>query len=177
MDPRDYFIFFHVTDASVGGMLGPKHPDSGKNGASGFKGFQVMVFRPWKASLPTAGPGDVVLLRNFVVKSIKGRCSLLSAEYSAWCVWRFGGDNDRCRRGNGTTPPWARGYNQDHEVTEAGVEEVKGPPVEIGSEEKVMVKKLRGWWRNLHLDRGSYNEHVASISTGEETDEQYNDGS
>ncbi|KAK4991635.1 Histone deacetylase complex subunit [Elasticomyces elasticus] len=84
------------------------------------KDTMVEIFRPWKASLPYCRPGDVVLLRGFTVRSRKHRPYLLSCDASAWCVWR-----------------------------PDGKEEVKGPPVEIGEEERQEVKRLETWWGDM----------------------------
>lgn len=94
--------------------------------------IQVQVFRPWKSAIPTAEAGDVVLLRGFGVRSREGRAGLLSTEESAWCVWRFG------------MPVWGMKKGEFGELETR--EEVKGPPVELGREERMEVERLRGWW-------------------------------
>lgn len=96
--------------------------------------IQVQVFRPWKLAIPTAEAGDVVLLRGFGVRSREGRAGLLSTEESAWCVWRFG------------MPVWGMKRGEFGELETR--EEVKGPPVELGREERMEVERLRGWWES-----------------------------
>lgn len=126
--PRDYYTIFQIADQSL--------PASSN--------VRVEVFRPWKAVLPAADVGDVVLLRAFVVKSRKRSPYLLSTDASGWCVWRFGehgrvdaevGDEDG-------KPIWAKRRLSSSDVRE----EVKGPPVEYGSAEKEQARKLRSWW-------------------------------
>jgi hypothetical protein len=96
--------------------------------------IQVQVFRPWKLAIPIAEAGDVVLLRGFGVRSREGRAGLLSTEESAWCVWRFG------------IPVWGMKRGEFGELETR--EEVKGPPVELGREERMEVERLRGWWES-----------------------------
>jgi hypothetical protein len=128
--PRDYYTIFRVTDDSM----------------SSSADVRVEVFRPWKAVLPAADVGDVVLLRAFVVKSKKRQPYLLSTDSSAWCVWRFVEHSKATARGgaggkDGEKPAWARRMSHS-EVRE----EVKGPPVEYGMAEKEQARKLRDWW-------------------------------
>ncbi|KAK7545164.1 uncharacterized protein J3D65DRAFT_611963 [Phyllosticta citribraziliensis] len=73
--PKDYFTSFRIADESLDADA---------------TSVQVQVFRPWKAALPECDVGDVVLLRNFVPKSRKGKVGLISAAESAWCVFRYG---------------------------------------------------------------------------------------
>ncbi|EMC94274.1 hypothetical protein BAUCODRAFT_36741 [Baudoinia panamericana UAMH 10762] len=134
--PRDYFTVFRVSDSSI----------------SANATFEVQVFRPWKAVLPVAEVGDVILLRSFAVKSRKRQPYLLSTDASAWCVWRCGSphgdehlDDDEKER---EKPIWARKHVNG---TGTGMplqmrEEVKGPPVELGEEERQHAKVLRDWW-------------------------------
>ncbi|KAK5133922.1 hypothetical protein LTR08_007151 [Meristemomyces frigidus] len=128
--PKDYFTCFHIADGSL----------------SAGSDAMVEVFRPWKATLPIAEVGDVVLLRAFAVKSRDREPYLLSTDASAWCVWRFvdaevAGDNEG-------RPAWARKRSSS---MSAGVrEEAKGPPVELGDEERQHARTLRQWWITLH---------------------------
>ncbi|KAG8628315.1 hypothetical protein KVT40_004188 [Elsinoe batatas] len=94
----------------------------------------IEVFRPWKASLPSVSAGDVVLLRSFHVKSRDRRSYLLSGEESAWCVFRFGEDEEQGSK----NPAWARKSGPR--------EEIRGPPLDIGDEERERAKELGGWW-------------------------------
>lgn len=103
--PKDWSTIFRVTDPSVSPS-----------------GARVQVFRPYKSALPEAAVGDVILLRNFAVKSRKGQCYLLSADASAWLVWRSSGAETR--------------------------QECRGPPVEIGADEHAHAVTLKRWWAN-----------------------------
>lgn len=132
--PRDYFTVFHITDASV-------TDDSG---------IRVEVFRPWKAVLPAADIGDVVLLRAFAVKSRKRKTYLLSTDASAWCVWRFAEQRGIGESEEKEKPVWAR-RRADSDVRE----EVKGPPVEYGKAEKEQAMKLRAWWMASRSEQDS----------------------
>ncbi|KAL1586437.1 hypothetical protein WHR41_05189 [Cladosporium halotolerans] len=128
--PRDYFTSFRVADPS----LPLQQPASS---------VRVEVFRPWKAVLPAAEAGDVVLLRAFAVKSRKRRAFLLSCDASAWCVWRFG-------EVGGAVEEEEEKIRRRSSVSGAEVrEEVKGPPVEFGEAERERAGVLRGWWVGL----------------------------
>ncbi|KAF2492239.1 hypothetical protein BU16DRAFT_620641 [Lophium mytilinum] len=116
--PRDFSTVFHITDASI-------HPNA----------IQVQIFRPYRAAVPTAQAGDVVLLRNFAVKSHKGKEQLLSLEDSAWRVWRFG------------KPLWGMKKGQHGEIEAR--EECSGPPAEVGDEERGQVEVFRTWWQSV----------------------------
>lgn len=100
---KDWSTIFRVTDPSTVGSS-----------------VRVQIFRPYKDALPEGAVGDVVLLRNFVVKSRKHQCYLLSADASAWLVWRTSGGETR--------------------------QECKGPPVEVGPDEQAHVATLTQWW-------------------------------
>lgn len=108
--PRDYFTTFKITTPPVHSRVQIAFPQT-----------QVQVFRPAKDVLPVAHVGDVVLLRDFVVRSAKGKCFLLSTASSSWCVWRFG---------KGSTVRV----------------ECLGPPVEIGKQEEQRAHALRKLW-------------------------------
>jgi hypothetical protein len=128
--PRDYYTVCRVTDPTI----------------SASADVRVEVFRPWKAVLPAADVGDVVLLRAFFVKSKKRQAYLLSTDTSAWCVWRFAEHSKATARGgasmrDGEQPVWARRMSHSE-----AREEVKGPPVEYGMAEKEQARKLRDWW-------------------------------
>jgi hypothetical protein len=151
--PRDYYTIFRVADLSM-----PASTD-----------VRVEVYRPWKAVLPAADVGDVVLLRAFIVKSKERQAYLLSTETSSWCVWRFAEHSKTTtRRGAGTgedgQPVWARRMSHI-EVRE----EVKGPPVEYGVAEKEQARKLRDWWVETH---GETQEGATAELVGKEQDEE-----
>ncbi|KAK0286654.1 hypothetical protein LTR35_002015 [Friedmanniomyces endolithicus] len=124
--PRDYYTIMRIVDTS--------QPSNGS--------IRVEVFRPWKAVLPVADVGDVVLLRAFSVKSKKRRAYLLSTDASSWCVWRYG--DTKLGDDNGSKPVWAR---RSVDGRPDGMrEEIKGPPVELGEEERRHAGVLREWW-------------------------------
>jgi hypothetical protein len=150
--PRDYFTTLSVTDA----FLWPRS-------------VRVQVFRPWKAALPRAEKGDAILLRGFEVLSTKAITGfgLKSGEDAAWCVWRFetvsgGALDDRSK------PLWARRENERNAKGSRPREETRGPPVEIGEEEREHVRELRGWWGELEKEAAAVNaperfEHGESL--------------
>ncbi|KAK5683266.1 hypothetical protein LTS10_004797 [Elasticomyces elasticus] len=124
--PRDYYTIFRVAD------LSQAENDN----------VRVEVFRPWKATLPIANVGDVILLRAFSVKSRKREAYLLSTDASAWCVWRYG--DAAAVVENGSRPVWARKSLDGR--ADGMHEEIKGPPVELGDEERRHASVLREWW-------------------------------
>lgn len=137
--PRDWFTSFYMTDPS----LCAKHdstileePELQPQTSRAGKDVRVDVFRPWKASLPRISVGDVVLLRSFVTRSRLRRPFMLSAEASAWCVWRHCTDGSAVEEALWTC-------QGDRAVVS---EEVLGPPVEIGEQERARVRELRAWW-------------------------------
>ncbi|KAF2403158.1 hypothetical protein EJ06DRAFT_528112 [Trichodelitschia bisporula] len=101
----------------------------------------VKVYRPWKDALPKASVGDVILLRDFAVKSTKGGAGVAmeSTNGSSWCVWRLEHLTDSHRNGAkaGSMEALQR------------VEEATGPPVEIGREERKAVRERQLWWMRL----------------------------
>ena len=109
--PRDYFTTLKITTPPADGKVYVAFPQT-----------QVQVFRWVKYVLPVASVGDVVLLRDFVVRSARGKCFLLSTASSSWCVWRFG------------------------KASGGGSMECRGPPVEIGDGEKERARVLRKLW-------------------------------
>ena len=135
--PKDYHTILRVSDLSV--TL--QHS------------VRVEVFRPWSATLPLAHQGDVILLRNFAVRSRKRHPYLLSTDSSAWCVWRYEDVTQKEK------PVWAR------KPAVSGVqEEVRGPPVELSDEEQSHAKELRGQWMKSQppgrKDRTTLNQGV-----------------
>lgn len=92
----------------------------------------VQIFRAYQTALPHAEVGDVILLRAFVVKSLNRHPSLISADESAWCVWRYG------------KPVWGTKKGTYGEIRAR--EEVNGPVVERGEGEWSEVEKVRGWF-------------------------------
>ena len=125
--PKDYFTIFRITDSNP--------PDE--------TSVRVEVFRPWMATLPVADIGDVILLRDFAVKSRKRQAYLLSTDASAWCVWRYA--DAAAAENEAKKPVWAQ---KKSTLNGSGVrEEVKGPPVEFGGEERGHAQQLHEWWQ------------------------------
>ena len=151
--PRDYYTIFKIMDPSI--------PTSSP--------VRVEVFRPWKAVLPAADVGDVVLLRGFVVKSKKRQPYLLSTDSSAWCVWRFAEHNED---DNAVIDKATEKSVRTRRMSHIDVrEEVKGPPVEYGFVEKEEARKLRDWWIETHGDsQGGASEEAVGNVHSEETD-------
>ncbi|OQO15152.1 hypothetical protein B0A48_00534 [Cryoendolithus antarcticus] len=143
LGPRDYYTTFRISDRSL---------------PSSSRGARVEVFRHWKAVLPTGEAGDVVLLRGFVVKGLKGGAvGLRASGEGAWCVWRFG-EMERLEEGdlNGKNDGLDGGRSRSGSL---GVrEEVKGPPVEFGEAERQRAQELRVWWSALPKEGKSMDE-------------------
>jgi hypothetical protein len=112
---RDWNTTLHITDLSL-------HPAT----------TTVQVFRSYQNALPVAQKGDVVLLRAFGVKSLNRAPTLVSADESSWCVWRFG------------KPIWGAKKGVWGEMRAR--EEVNGPEVERGEGEWMEVDRLRKWY-------------------------------
>ncbi|KAI7477757.1 hypothetical protein KC351_g8665 [Hortaea werneckii] len=139
--PKDYFTIFRTTEPS-------KSPASS---------VRVEVFRPWKAKLPVAEIGDVILLRGFVVKSRKRKPYLLSTDASGWCVWRYA--------------EYLR--SQSHPDSLSSVrEEVTGPPVELSEAERSQVRTLREWWVSTHPVKEGQGEEQGSDGLADSQMEQ-----
>jgi hypothetical protein len=151
--PRDYYTIFKIMDPSIP-IPSP---------------VRVEVFRPWKAVLPAADVGDVILLRGFVVKSRKRQPYLLSTDSSAWCVWRFAEHTDDV--GNVVVREADRTVRARRMSHIDVREEVKGPPVEYGFAEKEEARKLRDWWIGNHDDsQGGASEEAVGNTHSEDTD-------
>lgn len=162
--PRDFFTILYLVDPSL--------DEQNQSGVA--KDMRAEIFRPWKASLPTADAGDVVLLRNFVVKSQKHRTYLLSSDASSWCVWRFSTTGPREQDEQDMFKPmWAR--KQQHTVKE----EMKGPPMDVGLEEREKVKELRKWWEALQASNTERAEQSfdgdASEQEGQSAEVEHNE--
>ncbi|PSK36652.1 Protection of telomeres protein 1 [Elsinoe australis] len=153
--PRDWFTVFGVTDPGVWEQEHDSHPDQAEHGGKEKeKGKEVQlngdgkravsddvrveVYRPWKASLPVVEKGDVLLLRAFHVRSRERRTYLISGEESAWCVWRFGEEVKNGEDDVEVKSSWAG--------KDGPTEEVRGPPLDVGQEERNKAEELRGWW-------------------------------
>ncbi|KAG9591081.1 hypothetical protein KCV01_g11610, partial [Aureobasidium melanogenum] len=159
--PKDYYTTFRVIDQ-------PLHEYHTASQDEGAQDVNVEIFRPFKQSLPTASPGDVVLLRGFVVRSRNHKNYLLSTAASGWCVWRYGAPSSSALDYEGQEeeddrPVWAR-KGTSQRVGEAGVrEEVTGPPVEIGDEEREKVAMVRTWWEGLQKEIKDKEEEAHDI--------------
>ena len=80
----------------------------------------AQIFRPYKDALPIIHTGSSILLRNFKVQTQKGKFSLLSTDSSAWVVFSPGEEP-----------------------------QIRGPPVELGPEERGFAKGLGERWESL----------------------------
>ncbi|KAK8111331.1 uncharacterized protein PG998_007788 [Apiospora kogelbergensis] len=110
--PREYMMSFTVTDHSIG-----------PNAAA-----EVLLYRPHKDSLPKVKAGDIVLLRNFTVLSLKGKdYGLRTNDASSWAIFD----------------------------TEDEPAQIRGPPVEYGEGEVTQVAYLREWYRFLNANSRS----------------------
>jgi hypothetical protein len=127
--PRDYFTKFRITQPGF-------WPNT----------TLVTVFRAWKEALPRAAAGDAVLLRVVDVIGLRGGgAGLKSNEGSAWCIWKTELVPDKSEQGQ--KPAWAI-----KTMTDGVMEEVCGPPVEIGKEERDEAERLRKWWKMEQSD-------------------------
>lgn len=142
--PKDYFTIFRTTEPS-------KSPASS---------VRVEVFRPWKAKLPVAEVGDVILLRGFIVKSRKRKPYLLSTDASGWCVWRYA--------------EFMRSESHTDGLNSSSVrEEVTGPPVELSEAERSHVRTLREWWLSTHpVEEGQGGEQGSDGPADGETEHE-----
>ena len=91
------------------------------------------IYRPYRRALPFARSGDPILLRNFKVQSRHHNFILISTNTSAWAVLPT--DEDA---------------------------QIRGPPVELGQEERDFAESLSKWWLDLdNTERGT----VKSVAT------------
>ncbi|KAI2643655.1 hypothetical protein GGS21DRAFT_497508 [Xylaria nigripes] len=118
--PREFMMSFTISDHSIG-----------PHGVA-----EVLLYRPYKDTLPVIKYGDIVLLRNFTVVSLANKgFGLRSNEESSWAVF-------------------------DYEDEPA---QIRGPPVEYGECEILYVGYLREWFRLLdakaraNLERANQN--------------------
>ncbi|ROW06070.1 hypothetical protein VMCG_04501 [Cytospora schulzeri] len=87
--------------------------------------IEVSLFRAHKDFLPIVKPGDSVLLRGFTVTALsdKGFGLQTHPEDSSWAVFDTDGED--------------------------AAPQIRGPPVELGEEEKGYLVDLRGWYAAL----------------------------
>lgn len=128
--PKDFHNVMHIADLS-------SYPHTA----------QVQCFRPFREALPTVEVGDVLVLRNFVVKSRKRDCFLLSTHSSAWLTWRFSKfDNGKPQNVEEQNALSAQHALHMKETKLDIPEECPGPLVEVGTEEREHAFALRSWW-------------------------------
>jgi hypothetical protein len=107
------------------------------------------VFRPVRNALPVLAKGDVVLLSLFDVVALKGGTNgVRSGEGSGWCVWKMpaasvGGGRAR----DGLRPVWT--WKSGEKPGKGSVDEIVGPPVEFGDEEREEAERLASWWTGV----------------------------
>ncbi|PWW72750.1 hypothetical protein C7212DRAFT_285780 [Tuber magnatum] len=102
---KDFYISMRVVDSSTP------------------YGIVATALRPYKEALPIVEVGDVVLLREFKISSVKRSLVATSTSNSAWAVWKNLGKE------------------------RAAV--VSGPPVEYGPEEEKYVEGIGRWYGSL----------------------------
>lgn len=134
--PKHWYTQLNIVDASLASV------------DDNTQSIRVQCFRPYRNKLPKVEVGDVVLLRAFKVISAKTGLGvgLRSGENSAWCVWRF--EQSREASKDNHTPLWAQKALEKL----ADLEEVTGPHVEIGAEERQEVWRLKVWWESMKKD-------------------------
>lgn len=147
--PKDFFTVLRINDETLDDKAT----------------VQVEVFRPWKAFLPVANVGDVVLLRGFTVKSRNRMPYLLSTDESAWCAWRFSQQREKAVESEKENRPLWSLRRSEHDVRE----EVHGPPVEFGEHERQQAASLREWWVSQQVGRHVVDEDMDDESAGEVT--------
>ena len=130
--PKHYTTTLHITDISI-------YPSQ----------TTVQLFRPYEDALPIAAEGDVILLRAFGVRSLNRHPCLVSADESAWCVWRY------------SKPLYGKKRGTYGEMQER--EEIRGPAVERGDGEREEVGKLRSWY--LSTVKAGLDEKEREIKT------------
>ncbi|OJJ83168.1 uncharacterized protein ASPGLDRAFT_26761 [Aspergillus glaucus CBS 516.65] len=100
---KDYSLTLYLTDPSMVGTT-----------------LTAQIFRPHLEALPSVSEGDIILLRNFKVKSFNHYMMLVSSDTSAWAV--FSPSQDEAQ--------------------------MTGPPVEYDDEERTHVSYLRDWYQS-----------------------------
>lgn len=84
----------------------------------------VQIFRPNNRCFPLIEKGDAILLRDFKVQTFQRNAILLSTQSSAWAVFRRSAPMDV---------------------------QIRGPPVELGPEERLFAQGLWRWRDNSTL--------------------------
>ncbi|RPB03550.1 hypothetical protein L873DRAFT_1669908 [Choiromyces venosus 120613-1] len=109
-------------------------------------GITATALRPYKEALPIVEVGDVVLLREFKISSVKRSLVATSTSNSAWAVWKNLGKE------------------------RAAV--VSGPPVEYGPEEEKYVEGIGKWYGSLDAGTREDLENDSEDEVGEATIEE-----
>ena len=98
------------------------------------QGVSTQFFRPYLDGLPrTAKVGNVLLLTNMKVESFEHRGQIRSTESSGWVL-----------------------FDEEGNMVE------EGPPVELGRDEREMVRYLGHWWRKV--EKKPVEENLANSS-------------
>ncbi|CUS10565.1 unnamed protein product [Tuber aestivum] len=109
-------------------------------------GIVATALRPYKEALPIVEVGDVVLLREFKISSVKRSLVATSTSNSAWAVWKNLGKE------------------------RAAV--VSGPPVEYGPEEEKYVEGIGKWYGSLDAGTREDLENDSEDELGEAASEE-----
>lgn len=115
---KDYSLTLCLTDPSMVGTT-----------------LTAQIFRPHLDALPSVSEGDIILLRNFKVKSFNHYVMLISSDTSAWAV--FSPSQDEAQ--------------------------MTGRPVEYDDEERTHVSYLRDWYQSNGAAMIADNQLQASI--------------
>lgn len=115
---KDYSLTLYLTDPSMVGTT-----------------LTTQIFRPYLEALPSLSDGDVILLRNFKVKSFNHHMMLVSVDTSAWAV--FSPSQDEAQ--------------------------MTGPSAEYDDEERTHVSYLRSWYQSDGAAMVADNQLQASI--------------
>ncbi|CAZ81201.1 unnamed protein product [Tuber melanosporum] len=125
---KDFFISMRLVDSSTP------------------YGIAATALRPHKEALPIVEVGDVVLLREFKISSVKRSLVATSTSNSAWAVWKNLGKE------------------------RAAV--VSGPPVEYGPEEEKYVEGIGKWYGSLDAGTREDLENDSGDESGEAASEE-----
>lgn len=137
--PRDYFTTLHLLDPSTAGTT-----------------VCPQLFRKQKDALPVASKGDVILLRNFKVRSMDNKSLLCTMGHSSWAVFIQGNEENV---------------------------QIKGLPVAYDNNERACVTELRQWYveegaelieknESLHANQGS--TETTSVTPGSPQNDEKN---